>query len=369
MKKVRALPLHDEGGGELQVTELQGSDRHAPALQPKEHAMSVKVYVHPEAVHVPGDVYRRWTFPMQTESGGVRHPWHTSPMQVPALQPLVQTMSTGLYSQRPMAQVPGDRKAVRVLTLQVAAGGEVQAVHVAPAMPQRSSVWAEVRTHWPLALQQPVGHDAASQTQTPPAQRWPWAQARPLPHAQSPLRSQASAVTPHGAQAWPRAPHAFLSGVWQVLPTQHPAVQVCAQPLQLPFTHASLDGQRVHAWPRAPQAEASVPVTHDHPSQQPVGQDPAVHATAPSGGPPASLPPPPVAPPAPPPPAPAPPPPPAPPTPPPVAGTQERRHSPSGHNPMPSGHPSSSSGLKAVSFEGSTHTHDVTVAAIRTRTR
>jgi hypothetical protein len=45
---------------------------------------------------------------MHTAGGGDRQPWHTSPMQLPALQPLAQAMSTWVYSQRPMAQVPGD---------------------------------------------------------------------------------------------------------------------------------------------------------------------------------------------------------------------------------------------------------------------
>ncbi len=112
-----------------------------------------------------------------------------------------------------MVQVPGDWKPRRVLAaLQRAAGGEVQPVQVAPAVPQRDSFWAAARTHWPEALQQPSGQDEASHTHTPPAQRWPWVQARPVPHAHSPLESHLSAVTPQGAQAWPRAPQAFLSG-------------------------------------------------------------------------------------------------------------------------------------------------------------
>jgi hypothetical protein len=40
MKKVRTLPLQEEGGGVLQVTEAQGSMRQAPALQPKGQTVS-----------------------------------------------------------------------------------------------------------------------------------------------------------------------------------------------------------------------------------------------------------------------------------------------------------------------------------------
>jgi hypothetical protein len=245
---------------------------------------------------------------------------------------------------------------VRVLPAQVAAGGEVQPVQVAPAVPQRDSVWAAARTHWPVGLQHPSGHEVASQTQTPPAQRCPWVHARPVPQAHSPLTSQLSAVTPQGAQAWPRAPQAFLSGVWQVLPAQQPEVQDWAQPLHVPDTQDSPEGHRVQAWPRAPQAVASVPVTQVVPSQQPVGHDSALHATEASIASPPPLPPPgpPASPPALPPPVAAPP--------PVVTTSHDARHAPSPHSVVPAGHPVSSSGLKADSFEGSTHTHDVTVA-------
>lgn len=316
----------------------------------------------PEVLQVPGEVYRRCTVPMHTEVGGERQPWQTSPMQLPALQPLAQVMSTCVYSQRPMAQVPGDWKAVRVLPLQVAPGGAVQPVHVAPAVPQRDSLWPEGRTHWPRVLQQPSGQEAASQTHTPPEHRWPAAQARPEPQAHSPLVSQRSAVGPQLAHACPRAPQAFRSGVWQVFPAQQPVVQDWAQPLQVPDRQDSPAGQRVQAWPRAPQAEASVPVTQVSPSQQPVGHDSALQATDASDAPPAVPPPPPstsAPPPAAEPPA----------APPPVATPHTVRHVASLQSVVPAGHPACSSGLKADSFEASTHTHDVTVAAASTSRR
>ncbi|MDX2015941.1 MAG: hypothetical protein SFW67_37450 [Myxococcaceae bacterium] len=147
-----------------------------------------------------------------------------------------------------------------------------------------------------------------------------------------------------------------------MLPAQQPDVQDWAQPLQVPETHDSPEGQRVQAWPRAPQAEASVPVTQVSPLQQPEGHDSALHVTDASDAPPA-VPPasPPPSPPAAPPPV-APPPPVA--VPPPVATTlHDVRQVPSLHKVVPVGHPVSSSGLKADSFDASTHTHDVTVAA------
>jgi hypothetical protein len=42
-------------------------------------------------------MYLRWLLPMQMAGGGARQPWQTSPMQLPALQPLAQGVSTWVY--------------------------------------------------------------------------------------------------------------------------------------------------------------------------------------------------------------------------------------------------------------------------------
>jgi hypothetical protein len=132
-------------------------------------------------------------------------------------------------------------------------------------------------------------------------------------------------------------------------------VQDWAQPLQAPELQDSPAGHWTHAWPRAPHAVASVPVTQVSPVQQPLGHVSAVHDTDASDEPPALPPatPPAVAfPPAVPPAAP-----PSPAVPPADVPAHEARQTPSLHNDVPVGHPVSS-GLKADSFDGSTHTHD-----------
>ena len=80
-----------------------------------------------------------------------------------------------------------------------------QATHAAPLAPQVASAGA-LHT---APLQQPVGHEVASQTQAPPVQRWPLAQGGPPPQRQAPCTEQVSALL--GSQAMQIAaaiPHA-----------------------------------------------------------------------------------------------------------------------------------------------------------------
>jgi hypothetical protein len=58
-----------------------------------------------------------------------------------------------------------------VAEVQTGEGGSVQAAQVAPASPQSDSFWEPGRTHWPVMVQHPSGHEVASQTQAPAAQR------------------------------------------------------------------------------------------------------------------------------------------------------------------------------------------------------
>ncbi len=78
-----------------------------------------------------------------------------------------------------------------------------QARQLAPALPQV----ATERVEQMAPLQQPPGQDVASQTQSPPLQRWPPAHAADAPHAQLPSGAQRSAlVVSHGRQTAPLAP-------------------------------------------------------------------------------------------------------------------------------------------------------------------
>jgi hypothetical protein len=73
--------------------------------------------------------------------------------------------------------------------------------------------------------QQPDGHVAGSHTQAPPRQRWPAAQAGPVPQAHRPFAHPSASFRSHGMQAPPPAPHALADGVVQVVPEQHPVGQ------------------------------------------------------------------------------------------------------------------------------------------------
>lgn len=171
VKKVRVAPLHVAGGGELHVTVRHGSGKQAPPLHPEGHGVSMGVYVQPLVPHVPCPNERR-VEPMQTDGGGVRQPWQTSPRQLPALQPCMHVVRTSVYWQAPIAHVPGDWLARRMVAeVQTGAGGSVQAAQVTPASPHSDSLCEPGRTHWPVMVQQPSGHEVTSQTQAPAEQR------------------------------------------------------------------------------------------------------------------------------------------------------------------------------------------------------
>jgi hypothetical protein len=65
-----------------------------------------------------------------------------------------------------------------------------QLAQLAPAMPQVLLLWSSCRTQKPPSLQQPVGQEAALQTQAPLTHSWPGGQAGlqlPLPPVPLPL--------------------------------------------------------------------------------------------------------------------------------------------------------------------------------------
>jgi len=166
-----------------------------------------------------------------------------------------------------------------------------------------------------LPLQQPLGHEAASQTHCPlPLHAWPAAQAAqaapPLPHEEldslesdsqlPPLQQPGHDVPPHehappehacppahALQAAPPAPHRALDcDDWSthVVPLQHPVGHELASQTHCPVVvlHSWPDAQAPQVAPPVPQeavvseAYAShVPVVP--PLQQPVGQVLALH--------------------------------------------------------------------------------------------
>jgi hypothetical protein len=95
------------------------------------------------------------------------------------------------------------------------------AKHDDPAPPQ----FIVERTSHVVPLQQPAGHDVASQMQLPPAQRCPPPHCAPLPQVQAPfVASQPSALEgSHATHTDPWAPQvAVVAGVTHVVPSQHP---------------------------------------------------------------------------------------------------------------------------------------------------
>jgi hypothetical protein len=150
-------------------------------------------------------------------------------------------------------------------------------MHPPPPVPQEVM---ELVRHW-FPLQQPFGHEVASQVQAPPVQCWPLGHAAPEPQAQAPF-TQASAPTgSQGTHAAPAAPHAVTEVGVQVLPLQQPVVQVCEQPEHTPFEQVCALPQGAHIAPAVPQAVAEGVVHWLLVSQHPVGQEVASQTQAP----------------------------------------------------------------------------------------
>lgn len=153
-----------------------------------------------------------------------------------------------------------------------------------------------------VPAQQPPGHDVPSHTHAPPTQRCPAPQLGPAPHAQLPLPVHALAVAPQVVHAPPAVPHEVTVWASQTPLRQHPpghepasqthapawqtwpgAHSLPPPQVQVPPVHASarVVSHAAHATPAAPQPEMEgaahvVPFT-----QQPPGQDAALHTQAP----------------------------------------------------------------------------------------
>lgn len=146
------------------------------------------------------------------------------------------------------------------------------AVQLPPPTPQALGVGGVVQA---FELQQPVGHEVASQTQAVPVQCRPGEHVGPVPQAQPPF-TQALAVT--GSQATHAPP--FLPQVdglagLQVMPEQQPPGQLAAQPLQTPAVQVSPLPHGVQAAPPEPHCAGVVAVTQTFPAQQPIHDRPS----------------------------------------------------------------------------------------------
>jgi hypothetical protein len=154
---------------------------------------------------------------------------------------------------------------------------------------------------WPVASQQPLGHEVASHTHAPDTHRCPAPHAAPPPQVQAPAVQPSVALASQAAQAAPGAPHADALVVTHCPPlqqpvghdvashTQAPATQRwpasharCVPQAQVPLRHASLRvgsqaRQVLPPVPQLPAAEARQVAL----SQQPVGHEVASHTQLP----------------------------------------------------------------------------------------
>ena len=132
--------------------------------------------------------------------------------------------------------------------------------------------------------QQPIGHDAALQTQAPATQRWPAPQAAPMPHAHLPARQESATLALQATQAAAPVPQFISVGIMlQVLPAQQPMQLFGLQaPRQTPLVHMPMLAHAAHAAPPAPQTIAVLPAWQTPiASQQPFGHETLLQAQAP----------------------------------------------------------------------------------------
>jgi hypothetical protein len=182
--------------------------------------------------------------------------------------------------------------------------------HAAQASPVVPHAVLDGVMHWPVTLQQPLGHDVASHTQAPPVvHRCPVGHAGPEPHMHEPSTHTFARFTGHMTQLPPSSPQFVRFGAGthasplQQPPhealshTHSPPTQRCpaAHGAPAPHAHSPCESQvserasqLTHAAPGSPQAPAEIGRTHVEPEQHPSvhvveqpAQTPFTHASAP----------------------------------------------------------------------------------------
>ena len=108
----------------------------------------------------------------------------------------------------------------------------VQLTHAAPPVPH---VESPLVSHCPALVQQPLAHDDALQTQTPPTHSWPCAQGALVPHLHWPPVQRSVEVEAQAVHVPPAVPQVALVCRSQVVPLQQPFGQDVAVQTQLPF--------------------------------------------------------------------------------------------------------------------------------------
>lgn len=124
-----------------------------------------------------------------------------------------------------------------------------QVVQAAPPAPQAPALVGALQP--PSLPQQPEPQDVESQTQLPPAHRWPAPQAGPEPHWHAPALEQRSAfAVSQGTQACPAPAQDERDLAVQAAPEQHPLRQEFASHSQVPS---------MQTWPSAQAGTQAIP--------------------------------------------------------------------------------------------------------------
>ncbi len=132
----------------------------------------------------------------------------------------------------------------------------------------------EVVSHVVPLAQQPALHEAALHTHWPATHCWPGPHGAPMPHRQSPLPLQLSAVkVSHTAHFAPPNPQALVERALHVGPEQQPVVHVAAHPVHTPAVQLSPPGQLSQALPPLPHAPPVLPGSQSLPEQHPVAHE------------------------------------------------------------------------------------------------
>lgn len=177
---------------------------------------------------------------------------------------------------------------------------EIWLSHGAQAVPGAPQERSERVSHV-LPLQQPCGHDVASQTHCPACEQCrPGEHESPAPHLQDPSDPQLfDTVGSHAKQVDPALPHMVTDRGSHAAPLQHPlghevpshthcpptqrcpgAHAVCPPHVHWPAVHPSaVASQATQAPPPDPQVVAEA-ASHVLPEQQPLGHTQPLHAPA-----------------------------------------------------------------------------------------
>lgn len=110
------------------------------------------------------------------------------------------------------------------------------APHIAPFVPQ-----VDAAGGWQMApVQQPVGHEAVSQTHAPATQFCPTPHAGPFPHVHAPPRQPSAFVAAQAVQSAPPLPQtpSVVAGDVHVAPVQQPSGHDDALQTQTPPEHS-----------------------------------------------------------------------------------------------------------------------------------